>query len=58
MALRWKALVALGAVLIAMALFVEWPPPSESIFPETRSFLLFLGAIVGVAGLIVGFLRE
>lgn len=58
MALRWKVLVALGALLIALAIFVDWPPPSESGLPETRSFLLFLGAIVGLAGLIVGFFRE
>jgi hypothetical protein len=58
MALRWKVLVALGALLIALAMFVDWPPPSESSLPETKSFLLFLGAIVGMAGLIVGFWRE
>ncbi len=58
MALRWKLLAVLGIVLISLALFVDWPPPSESSLPETRSFLLFLGAIVGMAGLIVGFFRE
>ncbi|MDH5252644.1 MAG: hypothetical protein OEW25_04895 [Nitrospira sp.] len=58
MMLRGKLLVALGALLIALALFVEWPPPSESSLPETKSFLLFLGATVGMAGVIVGFLRE
>jgi hypothetical protein len=58
MALRWKLLVALGAVLIALALFVDWPPPSESGLPETKSFLLFLGALVGMAGLLVGIMRE
>ena len=58
MALRWKLLVALGCLLIALALLVDWPPPSDSSLPATRSFLLFLGAVVGAAGLIVGFLRE
>lgn len=58
MELRWKLLVVLGAVLIALAMLVDWPPPSESSLPETRSFLLFLGAIVGMAGLIVGVFRE
>lgn len=58
MELRWKLLVVLGAALIALAMLVDWPPPSESSLPETRSFLLFLGAIVGMAGLIVGVFRE
>ena len=58
MALRWKVLVALGALLIALAMFIDWPPPGESSLPETKSFLLFLGVIVGLAGLIVGFFRE
>ena len=58
MALRWKVLVALGALLIALAMFIDWAPSSESSLPETKSFLLFLGAIVGLAGLIVGFFRD
>ena len=58
MVLRGNLLVALGALLIALALFIEWPPTNESSLPETKSFLLFLGATVGMAGVIVGFLRE
>ena len=58
MALRWKVLVALGALLITLAMFIDWPPPSEPSLPETKSFLLFLGVMVGLAGLIVGFFRE
>lgn len=56
--LRWKLLAVLGIVLISLALFVDWPPPRESSLPDTRSFLLFLGVVVGFAGLIVGFSRE
>jgi hypothetical protein len=58
MALRGRLLAALGVVLIALALFVDWPPPSESSLPESKSFLLFLGATVVMAGVIVGLLRE
>lgn len=58
MVLRGKLLAALGVVLMALALFVDWPPPSESSLPETKSFLLFLGATVVMAGVIVGLLRE
>lgn len=58
MVLRGKLLAALGALFIALALFVDWPPPSESSLPETKSFLFFLGATVVMAGVIVGLLRE
>jgi hypothetical protein len=58
MALRGKLLAALGVLLIALALFVDWPPPSEPSLPETKSFLFFLGATVVMAGVIVGLLRE
>ncbi len=57
MALRGKLLAALGGLLIALALFVDWPPPIEPSLPETKSFLLFLGVTVVMAGVIVGFLR-
>jgi hypothetical protein len=58
MVLRAKLLAALGVVLMVLALFVDWPPASESSLPETKSFLLFLGATVIMAGVIVGLLRE
>jgi hypothetical protein len=58
MALRGKLLATLGVLLIALALFVDWPPPSEPSLPETKSFLFFLGATVVMAGVIVGLLRE
>ena len=58
MALRGKLLAAFGVALIALALFVDWAPPSEPSLPETKSFLLFLGATVVMAGVIVGLLRE
>ncbi|MBH0190067.1 MAG: hypothetical protein HP493_14805 [Nitrospira sp.] len=58
MALRGKLLAALGVALIALALFVNWAPPSEPSLPETKSFLLFLGATVIMAGVIVVLLRE
>jgi hypothetical protein len=58
MALRWKLLVALGMVLIALGLGVDWPPKTDPSLPETRSFLLFLGGVVGVAGLLFGLKQE
>ncbi|ALA58638.1 hypothetical protein [Nitrospira moscoviensis] len=58
MAWRWKVLVGVGAGLIVLALAIDWPPPTESSLPETTSFLVFLGAVVGAAGIIMGFSRE
>jgi hypothetical protein len=58
MALRWKLLVGIGMVLIALGLGGDWPPKTDPTLPDTRSFLLFLGGVVGVAGLLLGFRQE
>lgn len=50
--IRWKVLQALGAVLIAMGLFVDWPPPTEPNLPDTSSFLIILGGLLGAAGFV------
>ena len=49
--IRWKGMQALGAVLIAMGLFVDWPPLQEAGLPDTSSVLIILGGLVGAAGL-------
>ena len=56
--IRWKILQVLGAVLIAMGLFIDWPPPTESNLPDTSSFLIILGGLVGAAGFFVAFRHE
>jgi len=58
MALRWKMLVGLGTTLIALGLIVDWPPKADPSLPETKSFLLFLGGVVWVAGLVIGLRQE
>lgn len=57
MALRWKLLLCLGIALIALGLSVDWPPKSDPSLPDTKSFFLFLGGVVGVAGLVIGLTR-
>jgi hypothetical protein len=52
MSIRWKVMQALGAVLIAMGLFVDWPPLQEAGLPDTSSFLIILGRLLGAAGLL------
>ena len=58
MRLRWKMLVGFGAALIAVGLIGDWPPKSDPSLPETRSFLLFLGGLVFIAGLAIGIRQE
>lgn len=57
-ALRWKVLEGIGVVLIALAVFIDWPPRLDPSLPETSSFLLILGALVGGAGLLAGLNHE
>lgn len=56
--IRWKVLQALGAVLIALGLFVDWPPPQEAGLPDTSSFLIIVGGLLGAGGLLATFRRE
>ena len=56
--IRWKVLQSLGAVLIAMGLFVDWPPQTEPNLPDTSSFLIILGGLLGAAGFFVAFRHE
>jgi hypothetical protein len=54
MVLRWKLLLGLGITLIALGLGVDWPPKSDSSLPDTKSFFLLLGGVVGISGLVIG----
>jgi hypothetical protein len=56
--IRWKVLQALGAILIAMGLVVDWPPPQEASLPDTSSFLIILGGLLGAAGFLAVLRRE
>jgi hypothetical protein len=55
---RWKVMLALGTVLIALGLFVDWPPPTDPNLPNTSSFLVILGGLLGAVGLLTAFRRE
>lgn len=56
--IRWMALQALGAILIAMGLFIDWPPPQEANLPDTSSFLIIVGGLLGVVGFLAALRRE
>ena len=55
--IRWKVLQALGATLIAMGLFLDWPPPQEASLPDTSSFLVIVGGLLGAAGFLAALRR-
>lgn len=57
-ALRWKMLQAVGMILIALGTFGDWAPRVDPSLPETSSFLLILGMLVGGAGLFAGIRQE
>lgn len=52
-AMRWKVLQALGAILIALGLLIDWPPQQETTLPDTSSFLMIIGTLLGVVGLML-----
>ena len=56
--IRWKVMLALGAVLIALGLFVDWPSPQEAGVPNTSSFLIILGGLLGAVGLLTALRGE
>ncbi len=57
-AMRWKVLQALGAILIALGLLIDWSPQQEASLPDTSSFLVIVGAVVMAAGLLLALRRE
>jgi len=54
MALCWKLLIGIGTILIALGLFIDWPPETDPSLPDTKSFFLLLGGVDGVARLVIG----
>ncbi len=56
--LRWKVLQVLGAILIALGLFIDWSPPQEANLPDTASFFVIVGTLVMIAGFLLAFRRE
>ena len=58
MSIRWKVIQVFGAILIALGLFIDWPPAQEASIPDTSSFLLVLGTLLSAAGLLVAWRQE
>lgn len=44
-------LQVLGVLLMILACAVDWAPPDDPTLPQTRSFMLLIGVMVGVTGL-------
>jgi hypothetical protein len=51
-ALRWKVMLALSTVLVALGIYIDWSPSQDTSLPDTSSFLVILGALLGLAGLL------
>ncbi|MBX3301674.1 MAG: LPXTG cell wall anchor domain-containing protein [Nitrospira sp.] len=51
-------LQVLGAILMALGLFIDWPPPQEANLPDTASFFLIVGALIMTAGFLLALRRE
>ncbi|CUS32229.1 hypothetical protein COMA1_10516 [Candidatus Nitrospira nitrosa] len=50
--LRWKVMLALSVVFIALGMCVDWSPSQDASLPDTSSFLVILGVLLGCAGLL------
>ncbi|TKB93207.1 MAG: hypothetical protein E8D40_03625 [Nitrospira sp.] len=55
--IRWKGMLALSIISIALGLFVEWPSPQEASVPNTSSFLIILGGLLCAIGLLTALRR-
>lgn len=51
--IRWKVLQVLGAILMALGFFIDWPPSQEANLLDTASFFLIIGALIMSAGLLI-----
>ena len=49
---RWKVMLALSTILIAIRICVDWSPSQDTSLPDTSSFLVILGVLLGFAGLL------
>jgi lipid-A-disaccharide synthase-like uncharacterized protein len=56
--IRWKVMIALGTIFITLGLFVDWPAPQEANVPNTSSFLIILGGLLSVVGLLTALRGE
>ena len=50
--LRWKVMLVLSAVFIDLGMCVDWSPSQDASLPDTSSFLVILGVLLGCAGLL------
>jgi hypothetical protein len=50
--LRWKVMLTMSAVLIVLGFCIDWSPPQDASLPDTSSFLVILGILLGLVGLL------
>lgn len=52
LALRWKVMLALSTILMALGMVIDWPAPQDAGLPDTSSFLVILGILLGFGGIL------
>jgi hypothetical protein len=52
LALRWKVMLGLSTILMALGIGIDWPPPQDAGLPDTSSFLVILGILLGFGGIL------
>ncbi|MDH4154729.1 MAG: hypothetical protein OEV01_13160 [Nitrospira sp.] len=50
--LRWKVMLTLSTVLIMLGIGIDWSPPQDASLPDTSSFLVILGILLGFGGML------
>lgn len=53
MSKRQIILIGLGTLLVLAGLVGKWPEPTDPTVPQTKSFFLIVGGIVGSAGVLM-----
>lgn len=56
--LRSKMMLAFGCVLMILGRFIDWPMSEEPSLPDTSLFLIILGGLLGLVGLLTALRHE
>ncbi len=54
---RWKMMLVVSAILIALGLCIDWSPHQDASLPNTSSFLVILGILLGFGGILTAIRR-
>jgi hypothetical protein len=52
LAVRWKVMLALSTILVTLGICIDWSPPQDAGLPDTSTFLVILGILLGFGGIL------